>query len=276
MQSGRDVPLTNNPLFNTVFGTNDDNTQMTEKERQRESEVHLLGTMLFQALLLAICLLLYNEWTWSHFDSPYQSAIFYGFAAFSVQASFYFSWRAVLEDSASHRRQLKRMRNTNRRALAQIKFEQERAQLEMVLNQQLNTYQQNLQIAMSDNYISPNEQNMLMNQEMQMQALAAQIQALGGEAPNLPSLQPQGAAPIVPTAQSMGIDRHRVMGIPLGPSLTLNPLAVPTTAPAGTSTELGNSNNASQQQNLDLTPSGTQEQQVAAQAETMEKAVESL
>ena len=113
MQSG--IPIGTNPLLETMMfgdGSHNASAEMQEyREKQREAELRLLGTMLFQSILLAFCILLYVSWDWSHFNSAYESAIFYGFAGFSVQAAFYFIYRAVFEDSSDHRRQLKRMRN---------------------------------------------------------------------------------------------------------------------------------------------------------------------
>ena len=80
MQSG--IPIGTNPLLETVmFGNNsqDMTDEMQEyRERQKEAELRLLGTMLFQSVLLAFCILLYVNWSWSHFDNSYESAIFYG------------------------------------------------------------------------------------------------------------------------------------------------------------------------------------------------------
>ena len=137
-------------------GSKDMTEEMQEyREKQKEAELRLLGTMLFQSVLLAFCIMLYVNWSWSHFNTAYESAIFYGFAGFSVQAAFYFIYRAVFEDSSDHRRQLKRMRNKNRQRMAHLKFEQEKAQLEAVLGQQMSIYQNNLGAAMADNVITP-------------------------------------------------------------------------------------------------------------------------
>ena len=123
--------------------------------------MRLLGTMLFQSVLLGFCILLYVNWSWSHFENSYESAMFYAFAGFSVQAAFYFIYRAVFEDSSDHRRQLKRMRTKNRQRMAHLKFQQEKAQLETVLNQQMGIYQANLGAAMADNVITPQESEVL-------------------------------------------------------------------------------------------------------------------
>ena len=234
----------NNPLLNTLMGEVSDEEQ-DYRDQLRESELRLLGTMLFQSILLAFCILLYVNWTWSHFNTAYESAIFYGFAGFSVQAAFYFIYRAMFEDSSQHRRQLKRMRNSNRRRIAQLKFEQEKAQLEVVLGQQMAMYQGNLSAAMADNVITPTESQQLMGNLEGIQQVMTQIQALQSQS------APQ--APLTP--EQFGIDRHRIMGIPIGPKLTLNS-PIPTTQPSAPSSATSS---------LDLTPSGTEPMTEAAE-----------
>ena len=152
--------------------------------------------MLFQSILLAFCILLYVNWTWSHFNTAYESAIFYGFAGFSVQAAFYFIYRAAFEDSNQHRRQLKRMRNANRRRMAALKFEQEKAQLEVVLNQQMMLYKNNLGAAMADGVIT-DESQMLAGNLQGIQAALSQLTALQGGQQQMPQagLQPARASP---------------------------------------------------------------------------------
>lgn len=259
MQSG--IPIGTNPLLETVmFGNN--NQDMTDemqeyRERQKEAELRLLGTMLFQSVLLAFCILLYVNWSWSHFDNSYESAIFYGFAGFSVQAAFYFVYRAVFEDSSDHRRQLKRMRNKNRQRMAHLKFEQEKAQLETVLNQQMGIYQRNLGAAMADNIITPQESEVLAGNLGEIQQLMAQLQQL-----QQLQQQPQQVKQSPPvTAESLGIDRHRIMGIPVGPKLTLDP-------------SLPKSSEDSKV--LNLNPQGTQDQIAVQEAAQLEQAAENL
>ncbi len=259
MQSG--IPIGTNPLLETVmFGNNtqDMTDEMQEyRERQKEAELRLLGTMLFQSVLLAFCILLYVNWSWSHFDNSYESAIFYGFAGFSVQAAFYFVYRAVFEDSSDHRRQLKRMRNKNRQRMAHLKFEQEKAQLETVLNQQMGIYQRNLGAAMADNVITPQESEVLAGNLGEIQQLMAQLQQL-----QQLHQQPQQVKQSPPvTAESLGIDRHRIMGIPVGPKLTLDQ-------------SLPKSSEDSKV--LNLNPQGTQDQIAVQEAAQLEQAAENL
>jgi hypothetical protein len=214
MPFGPDSPIgfAGNPLLGTVMGVdNDTSTEMEEyREKQKERELHLLGTMLFQALMLALCIVLYKEWTWSHFNSAYESAVFYGFAGFSVQAGFYFVYRAMFEDSASHRRQLKKMRSGNRRKMAGMKFQVEKSQQELMLKQQMMQFELMLSNSMADGVIDNNEDALLQNQMATIQNLINQMK--------VPKVaQPQQQVSLDPKA--LGMDRHRVMGVPVGPSL---------------------------------------------------------
>ena len=257
MQSG--IPIGTNPILEQVmFGDSSQNLsdEMQEyREKQKESELRLLGTMLFQSVLLAFCILLYINWSWSHFDNSYESAMFYGFAGFSVQAAFYFIYRAVFEDSSDHRRQLKRMRNKNRQRMAHLKFEQEKAQLEAVLSQQMGIYQRNLGAAMEDNVITPQESEVLAGNLGDIQQLLAQLNTLQ----QIQQAPQQSSQPV--TAESLGIDRHRIMGIPLGPKLTLDQ-SLPKSSKDSTV--------------LNLAPQGTQDQIVEQEAAQLEKAAENL
>ena len=242
-------------------GMHNASAEMQEyREKQRESELRLLGTMLFQSILLSFCILLYVSWDWSHFNSAYESAIFYGFAGFSVQAAFYFIYRAVFEDSSDHRRQLKRMRNKNRQNMARLKFEQEKAQLESVLNQQMGIYQRNLGAAMADNVITPQESEVLAGNLDTINQLMAQIQILQNQVAMPQQAQVQAQHQSV-TPESLGIDRHRIMGIPVGPKLTLDD-SLPKSSQDSTV--------------LNLSPAGTQDQVVAQEAQKLEKAADAL
>ena len=212
MPFGPDSPIgfTGNPLLGAMMGSEENvSPEMEEyREKQRERELHLLGTMLFQALMLALSILLYVEWTWSHFNSAYESAVFYGFAGFSVQAGFYFIYRAMFEDSASHRRQLKKMRSGNRRKMAGMKFQVEKSQQEMMLKQQMIQFEMMLQNSMADGVIDNQEDAMLQNQMANIQSLINTMK------------QPQQVQQQVSLdPKAMGLDRQRIMGIPVGPSL---------------------------------------------------------
>ena len=211
-----------NPLLGAMMGVEGDtsNAEMEEyKEKQRERELHLLGTMLFQALMLALCIVLYVQWDWSHFNNPWESAIFYGFAGFSVQAGFYFVYRAMFEDTASHRRQLKKMRHGNRRKMAAMKFQVEKSQQELMLQQQMAQFQQMLTSSIAnDGYIDQTEDMMLQNQMANIQSLINQMKTPTQAA----QIQQQVPQQLNLDPKTMGVDRHRVMGIPVGPSLVPN------------------------------------------------------
>ncbi len=230
MPYGPDSPIgfAGNPVLGAVMGLDSEvSSEMEEyKEQQRERELHLLGTMLFQALMLALCILLYQEWKWSHFNTAYESAIFYGFAGFSVQAGFYFVYRAMFEDSASHRRQLKKMRSGNRRKMAAMKFQVEKSQQELMLQQQMAQFQLMIQNSLAnDGVIDSQEDAALQNQMASIQALINQMKA-PAQTQQQVSLDPK----------ELGVDRHRVMGIPVGPSLVpdynMQPVASAPTIPA--------------------------------------------
>jgi len=218
-----------NPVLGAVMGMDNNenlNAEMEEyKEKQRERELHLLGTMLFQAVMLALCIVLYVQWEWSHFNNPWESAIFYGFAGVSVQAGFYFIYRAMFEDTASHRRQLKKMRSGNRRKMAAMKFQVEKSQQELMLQQQMAQFQMMIQNSIAnDGYIDQTEDMMLQNQMNNIQALINQMKT-----PTQQAQLAQQPQQLVLDPKAMGVDRHRVMGIPVGPSLVpnynLNPVA---------------------------------------------------
>jgi len=253
MQFGPDSPIgfAANPVLGAMMGADDNmSPEMEEyRERQRERELHLLGTMLFQALMLALSILLYVEWTWSHFNSAYESAVFYGFAGFSVQAGFYFIYRAMFEDSASHRRQLKKMRSGNRRKMASMKFQVEKSQQEMMLKQQMIQFEMMLQNSMADGDIDAQEDDMLQNQMANIQSLINTMKQPQQVQQQQVSLDPK----------AMGMDRHRFMGIPVGPSLVpeynMQPVA---SAPVIPQESISTIPSQAQQAQSNLVPQGAQ------------------
>jgi len=143
--------------------------------------------------------------------------------------------------------------------MAKLKFEQEKAQLESVLNQQMGIYQRNLAGAMADNVITPQESEVLAGNLDTINHLMAQIQALQAQVA-MPQQQHQVQhQPVTP--ESLGIDRHRIMGIPVGPKLTLEE-SLPKSSPDSTV--------------LNLSPAGTQDQVVAQEAQKLEEAADAL
>ena len=89
-----------------------------------------------------------------------------------------------------------------------------------------------------------------------IQQLMAQLQYIQ----NLQQQPQQVNSPQV-TAESLGIDRHRIMGIPVGPKLTLDQ-SLPKSSQDSTV--------------LNLSPQGTQDQVIAQEAANLEQAAENL
>ena len=74
-RSENPLGLMANPLVGMAF---DPSNELSEdlikiREEQREHEIRLLGTMLFQAFFLSCCILLYERWAWSQFSSLYEA-----------------------------------------------------------------------------------------------------------------------------------------------------------------------------------------------------------
>ncbi|BCV02768.1 MAG: hypothetical protein CM15mV57_390 [uncultured marine virus] len=136
--------------------------------------------------------------------------------------------------------------------MAHLKFEQEKAQLESVLNQQMGIYQRNLTAAMADNVITPQESEVLAGNLGEIQQLMAQLQ-------QFQQAQQQPQQPV--TAESLGIDRHRIMGIPVGPKLTLDQSLPKSSTDSSV---------------LNLAPQGTQDQLAVQEAAQLEQAAENL
>ena len=127
-QKNDTIGMMTNPLVGSLLAN--DNNELNEelmlaREEQREHELRLLGTFLFQAVFLSLCILLYERWEWSQFSNLYEALVFWFTASFALQAGFYFIYRAGFEDSNSHRKNLRRMRQSNKRRLSMIKYQQE-------------------------------------------------------------------------------------------------------------------------------------------------------
>tara|TARA_B100000035_G_scaffold197103_1_gene168427 strand:+ start:247 stop:942 length:696 start_codon:yes stop_codon:yes gene_type:complete len=176
-------------------------------EIQREQEARLLGTFFIQAIFLALAIMLYATWDWSQFGQPWEAALFYGLLSFSLQAALYFSYRTMFEDSTNYRKELKRMKNKQKRSMAQMSFEMRKMQTENLLQQQMAQYKAQMQMAQADGIITPDEQAMLNHQMAQIQN-TAQTSGLGN-------------MDIEELARQLGIDRFRLGPIPLGPKLTV-------------------------------------------------------
>ena len=151
--------------------------------------------------------MLYATWDWSQFGQPWEAALFYGLLSFSLQAALYFSYRTMFEDSTNYRKELKRMKNKQKRSMAQMSFEMRKMQTESLLQQQMAQYKTQMQMAQADGVITPDEQMILNNQMAQIQSTAQS----GGI----------GNVDIEELARQLGIDRFRLGPIPLGPKLTV-------------------------------------------------------
>lgn len=201
----------NSPLLDLMYTPSQDVGETISREDmmeiQREQEARLLGTFFIQAIFLALSIMLYSAWEWSQFSEPWESALFYGLMAFSLQAALYFTYRTMFEDSSNYRKELKRMKNKQRKRMAQMSFEMRKMQTETLLGQQMQQYQQQMALANADGYIDNSEQAMLQQQLAAIQQTAGGV----GNAQDLEKL-----------ARQLGIDQFKVGPIPLGPRLTLS------------------------------------------------------
>ena len=217
----------NSPLLDLMYNqkqeVGDTITREDMMEIQREQEARLLGTFFVQAIFLALSIMLYSAWEWSQFSEPWESALFYGLMAFSLQAALYFTYRTMFEDSSNYRKELKRMKNKQRKRMAQMSFEMRKMQTETLLTQQMQQYQQQMALANADGYIDNSEQAMLQQQ------LAAIQQTAGGVG---------NAQDLEKMARQLGIDQFKVGPIPLGPRLTLSPAPTTNMPIAGNSLNL--------------------------------------
>ena len=201
----------NSPLLDLMYNQTQEIGDTISKEdmmeMQREQEARLLGTFFVQAIFLSLAIMLYSAWEWSQFSEPWESALFYGLMAFSLQAALYFTYRTMFEDSSNYRKELKRMKNKQRKRMAQMSFEMRKMQTENLLQQQMAQYKAQMQMAQADGIITPDEQAILNHQMSQIQN-TAQTSGLGN-------------MDIEELARQLGIDRFRLGPIPLGPKLTM-------------------------------------------------------
>jgi len=195
----------NNTQFNEM--TNEDIVQM-----QKEQENRLIGSMMVQSIFLALAIMLYETWSWGKFGQVWQSALLYGMLAFCFQASLYLLYRTMFEDSTNYRRNIKRMKNKNKRRMAQIKYEVDKQRTEWMLEQQIAQFQQSAMMAQADGIVSPAEQAVLNQQYQQVQQMDQQN----------PQVNANVQYDLDALARQLGLDRHRVGPIPVGPSLTIS------------------------------------------------------
>ena len=215
----RNMPIdpTRNPLTDAMF-TGDNNTQFNEMtnedivQMQKEQENRLIGSMMVQSIFLALAIMLYETWSWGKFGQVWQSALLYGMLAFCFQASLYLLYRTMFEDSTNYRRNIKRMKNKNKRRMAQIKYEVDKQRTEWMLEQQIAQFQQSAMMAQADGIVSPAEQAVLNQQYQQVQQMDQQN----------PQVNANVQYDLDALARQLGLDRHRVGPIPVGPSLTIS------------------------------------------------------
>tara|TARA_B100000085_G_C18507625_1_gene498208 strand:- start:279 stop:959 length:681 start_codon:yes stop_codon:yes gene_type:complete len=198
--------------------TGDSNTQFNEMtnedivQMQKEQENRLIGSMMVQSIFLALAIMLYETWSWGKFGQVWQSALLYGMLAFCFQASLYLLYRTMFEDSTNYRRNIKRMKNKNKRRMAQIKYEVDKQRTEWMLEQQIAQFQQSAMMAQADGIVSPAEQAVLNQQYQQVQQMDQQT----------PQVNANVQYDLDALARQLGLDRHRVGPIPVGPSLTIS------------------------------------------------------
>ena len=211
------IDPTRNPLTDAMF-TGDSNTQFNEMtnedivQMQKEQENRLIGSMMVQSIFLALAIMLYETWSWGKFGQVWQSALLYGMLAFCFQASLYLLYRTMFEDSTNYRRNIKRMKNKNKRRMAQIKYEVDKQRTEWMLEQQIAQFQQSAMMAQADGIVSPAEQAVLNQQYQQVQHMDQQT----------PQVNANVQYDLDALARQLGLDRHRVGPIPVGPSLTIS------------------------------------------------------
>ena len=232
------IPPPSNPLIDLYYqdnsGIEENLSKEDMQELQRENDGRLLGTFFVQAIFLSLAIMLHESWTWSQFNTAYESALFYGMFAFTFQAALYWSYRVMFEDQSNHRKEMRRMRNKQKRAMAKSKMQMQKQQLDYLQRQQQVQLNNTIHVALADNQISPEEQTLIQQQLAAVNQTQQQQVDLEG------------------LAKELGVDRFRVGPIPLGPKLTLS--QVPTVPVV-----LQNQ----QDSTLNLTPTGTEENQDA-------------
>ncbi len=209
------IDPTRSPLTDAMF-TGDKSPQFNEMtnedivQLQKEQENRLIGSMMVQSVFLALALMLYESWSWGKFDAVWQSALLYGMLAFCFQASLYLLYRTMFEDSTNYRRNIKRMKNKNKRRMAQIKYEVDKQRTEWMLEQQIAQFRSSAMMAQADGGISPQEQAVLQQQYQQVQQLDQQV----------PQVDANVQYDLDALAKKLGLDR--LGPLPTGPSLKIN------------------------------------------------------
>lgn len=201
------IDPTRSPLMDAMYQSNpnlEQGTIMTQDELmelQREQEQRLISAMFIQSIFLALAIMLYDSWQWASYFKVYESAAFFGIMAFAVQAGMYFTYRTMFEDSANHRKESKRMRRRMKRKMSKVKYELDSRRSEMLLEHQMNTLMAQHEMSMVDGVQTPQEQAMIQQTQAQISAQFSNEQ-------------------VAAMAKELGMDRHRIGPIPLGPALT--------------------------------------------------------
>ena len=201
------IDPTRSPLMDAMYQGNpnaENGTLMTQDELmelQREQEQRLISSMFIQSIFLALSIMLYDSWQWASYFKVYESAIFFGVMAFAVQAGMYFTYRTMFEDSANHRKESKRMRRRMKSKMSKVKYELDSRRSEMLLEHQMNTLMAQHEMSMVDGVQTPQEQAMIQQTQAQINSQFSQEQ-------------------VAAMAKELGMDRHRIGPIPLGPVLT--------------------------------------------------------
>jgi len=136
-----------------------------------------------------------------------------------------------------------------------IKYQQEKRQLETVLAQQLAMFQQTYSEYNSDGVIDAQENADLGNKLAEIMATMAQVS--GGQ----PQQQQKALTP-----QDVGLGRMDIMGLPIGPKLTVSSIPDGGLQGGPVSFQGGPPN-----QMLNLQPSGTREEQEIIRASQLEE-----
>ena len=209
------IDPTRSPLTDAMFtqGANTQFNEMTNEDivqMQKEQENRLIGSMMVQSIFLAMALMLYESWSWGKFGAVWQSALLYGMLAFCFQASLYLLYRTMFEDSTNYRRNIKRMKNKNKRRMAQIKYEVDKQRTEWMLEQQINQFRSSAMMAQADGVMSPQEQAVLQQQYQQVQQLDQQV----------PQVNANVQYDLDTLARQLGLDRLGTT--PFSPSLSIS------------------------------------------------------
>ena len=88
--------------------------------------------------------------------------------------------------------------------MSQLKYQVDKQRTEWLLEQQMAQFASNMEMAQADNQINPTEAALLDQQYNNLQQTAQQTGVSMEE-----------------LAKQLGVDRHRVAGIPVGPNLTI-------------------------------------------------------